>query len=98
MRGGREEESRSRCSMAGGSARVSQRACVWPGCVATYRRGGYVAQTLALRVAQVQAVPFSSDNNSLAFGWRLRWYESKKDVPVHWLPASDDGAFLPRNQ
>lgn len=53
-----------------------------------------LAQTAALILAQVQAVPFSSAMRSLADGSRLRWKTSTKVEPVHWFPAREAGIFL----
>ena len=46
--------------VAGSRARVWERGRDWPGAVETKRRGGKDAQTAALMLAHVQAVPFSS--------------------------------------
>jgi hypothetical protein len=77
---------------------VRQRAAGWSGSVATYSRGGKVAQTLALMEAQVQAAPFSSAINSFGVGLRSRLKTSTKVVPVHWLPARLVGTALGDNQ
>ena len=44
----------------------------WPPAVRTYSRGGKLAQTAALRLAQVQAVDFSSASSSAEVGGRDR--------------------------
>jgi hypothetical protein len=63
---------RRRRSTAGGSDFVRHFGCAWPGRVVTYRRGGKLAQTAALTLAQLQAVFFSSARISLGVGLRQR--------------------------
>src|SRR5262249_17834758 len=63
---------RRACSRGAESGRVRHLGADWPGCVATYSCGGWLAQTPALIEAQAQAVFFSSASSSCGLGARCR--------------------------